>query len=73
MWKAVVGIAAASLLVTSAAVAQQKEKTTTTKARSPASIECSKQADQKGLHGKARKTFRSKCIRGMRRQGGKKA
>jgi hypothetical protein len=31
------------------------------KARSPESIECSKQADAKGLHGKARKTFRSTC------------
>lgn len=31
------------------------------KARTPESIECSKQADAKGLHGKARKTFRSTC------------
>ncbi len=31
------------------------------KARSAESIECSKQADAKGLHGKARKTFRSAC------------
>jgi hypothetical protein len=28
------------------------------------SIECSKMADQKGLHGKARKHFRSKCKHG---------
>lgn len=27
----------------------------------PRSIECSKQADAKGLHGKDRQTFRSKC------------
>ena len=31
--------------------------------RSAASLECSKQADEKGLHGKARKSFRSKCIK----------
>ena len=28
---------------------------------SAVSIECSKQADAKGLHGKARKKFRSQC------------
>ena len=33
--------------------------------RSAASLECSKQADAKGLHGKARKSFRSKCMRGL--------
>jgi hypothetical protein len=32
-----------------------------TKARSADSIECSKQADAKGLHGPERKTFRAKC------------
>lgn len=30
--------------------------------RSEASLACSKQADEKGLHGKARKTFRSACM-----------
>lgn len=30
--------------------------------RSPASLDCSKQADDKGLHGKARKKFRSSCM-----------
>ncbi|NGX95757.1 MAG: phosphate starvation-inducible protein PsiF [Candidatus Afipia apatlaquensis] len=29
--------------------------------RSAASLECSKQADAKGLHGKERKKFRSEC------------
>jgi hypothetical protein len=29
--------------------------------KSPESIECSKQADAKGLHGKERKTFRAEC------------
>lgn len=31
------------------------------KSKSPASIECSKAADAKGLHGKARKKFRATC------------
>ena len=34
-----------------------------TKAHSPESLECSKQADAKGLHGKERKKFRSECIK----------
>jgi len=33
--------------------------------RTAASIECSRQADAKGLHGKARHSFRSKCKREM--------
>ena len=31
--------------------------------RSAASLECSKEADAKGLHGKERKKFRSECKR----------
>ncbi len=31
--------------------------------RSPASIECSKRADAKGLHGKEREKFRAHCKR----------
>jgi psiF repeat len=38
-----------------------------TKPRTAASIECSKQADAKGLHGKARKKFRSACLRTSRK------
>jgi invasion protein IalB len=33
------------------------------KPHSPESIACSKQADEKGLHGKDRKKFRSDCIK----------
>ncbi|HUN99564.1 MAG TPA: PsiF family protein [Bradyrhizobium sp.] len=33
------------------------------KPRSAASMECSKEADAKGLHGKARKKFRKDCVR----------
>jgi hypothetical protein len=31
------------------------------KPRTAASLECSKEADAKGLHGKERKKFRSEC------------
>jgi hypothetical protein len=33
------------------------------KPRSTESLDCSKQADDKGLHGKERKKFRSDCIK----------
>ena len=33
--------------------------------RSARSIECSKEADAKGLHGKARQVFRRKCKKGQ--------
>lgn len=36
------------------------------KPRTAASLECSKQADAKGLHGKERKKFRSDCKQGMK-------
>jgi hypothetical protein len=34
------------------------------KPRSAASLECSKEADTKGVHGKERKTFMSECKKG---------
>jgi hypothetical protein len=37
--------------------------TTTKKPRSAFSMECSKDADAKGLHGKERKKFRKDCVR----------
>jgi hypothetical protein len=43
-----------------AGAATQKDQ----KPRSAKSIECSKRADAKGLHGKARHKFRSECKRG---------
>ena len=63
----------ASLLFASTALAQTaaapaaSPATTTApkkaeKPRSAESTECSKQADEKGLHGKERKKFRSECI-----------
>ncbi|TPQ32429.1 phosphate starvation-inducible protein PsiF [Bradyrhizobium guangdongense] len=72
-------VALASLLATGTAFAQTAApaaktdtKTTATaattekkpaKERSAESLECSKQADAKGLHGKERKKFRSECIK----------
>ncbi|CAM5309925.1 Phosphate starvation-inducible protein PsiF OS=Afipia felis OX=1035 GN=BN961_00208 PE=4 SV=1 [Afipia felis] len=38
-------------------------KTKAEKPRSAVSLDCSKQADAKGLHGKERHKFRSKCKR----------
>ncbi len=62
---------AASLLLAGPALAQTAAAPAakpapaakTEKPRSAASIECSKQADQKGLHGKERKKFRSECMK----------
>ncbi|KYG22278.1 phosphate starvation-inducible protein PsiF [Bradyrhizobium sp. AT1] len=71
-------VALAALLATGAAFAQTaapaaKTETKTDSAatadkkapkeRSSESLECSKQADAKGLHGKERKKFRSECIK----------
>jgi hypothetical protein len=68
--------ALASLLVSGTAFAQTaapaaKSDTAATtadkkapkKEHSAESLECSKQADAKGLHGKERKKFRSECIK----------
>jgi psiF repeat len=70
--------AVASLMLTGSAFAQTaapaKDATKTEtkapaekKAKKPrpaASLECSKEADAKGLHGKERKKFRSECKKG---------
>ena len=60
----------ASLLLVSSAFAQSttapaasQPAAKTEKAHSPESLDCSKQADEKGLHGKERKKFRSACIK----------
>jgi hypothetical protein len=56
----------ASLLLMSSALAQTPAPAAKTESKAPvvhtaASIECSKEADAKGLHGKERKKFRSEC------------
>jgi hypothetical protein len=58
MLKILVGSAFAILMLAGTASAQPSKTE-----RSAASLECSKQADEKGLHGRARKTFRSKCLK----------
>ncbi len=67
-------VASIALLLAGSAYAQTASTSTTTPTtkaapaekkanapRSATSIECSKQADAKGLHGKERKKFRSQC------------
>jgi psiF repeat len=54
---------------TAPAAAPKTEKAE--KAHTPESLECSKQADEKGLHGKERKKFRSECKR-QAKDGAKK-
>lgn len=44
-----------------------KAKGVPKKASTPEGIECSKQADEKKLHGKERKTFRAKCVRDLKK------
>jgi hypothetical protein len=61
MLKGVVAVAFGVLLLSQPVVAQQKMS------RSEVSTECSRQADEKNLHGKARKHFRNKCKRTMGR------
>ncbi len=61
-----IATAFASLLLMGSAFAQTtapaaKTDTKTPVVHSAASLECSKEADAKGLHGKERKKFRSEC------------
>ena len=44
-----------------ASLAATDSKAKSASVRSPESIECSKRADAKGLHGAERKTFRAEC------------
>ena len=61
--KTILAASAALVLGASAAMALDATKNTTkpAKVHTPASIECSKQADAKNLHGQERKKFRSEC------------
>ena len=63
--KTLLAAAATLALVSGGAVYAQTAPADTAKPakkeRSAKSIECSKQADAKGLHGKERKKFRSEC------------
>lgn len=48
------------------APADSKTDAKVAKPRTEASLECSKQADTKGLHGEARRKFRSECKKGAK-------
>lgn len=66
MLKTTTGLATVALLALAAAVpasaaSAKAAKTAAAKVHSPASVECSKEADAKGLHGKDRAKFRSQC------------
>jgi hypothetical protein len=65
MRKTTLAVSAVLAMFCAPAFAQQKAPA---QPRSAASIECSKQADAQGLHGKARKKFRSKCMRDLRKK-----
>jgi invasion protein IalB len=57
------GSAFAQATATPPAAEKAAPAATDKKARSAASLECSKQADEKGLKGKERKKFRRACIK----------
>ena len=59
--KALATFAALLILGTGTASAATDTKPKVATLHSPESIECSKQADAKGLHGAERKKFRAKC------------
>ncbi len=62
--------AAALALSGAVAFAQSSVKSKASAAtRSATSLECSRQADVKGLHGKTRRSFRSRCRRDLERKG----
>jgi hypothetical protein len=65
MRNVVVAFALAALVATGTAALAQKAPS---KPRSAASLECSRQADEKGLHGKTRKRFRAKCLKDMKKK-----
>jgi hypothetical protein len=64
----IIGVIATAFLATTATVMAQTKPQP--KPRSTASLECSKQADEKGLHGKPRKTFRSQCLKSIKTKTG---
>ena len=59
-----VGFAMSLSAAVHAETATPPTKPKTTAPRSAKSVECSKLADAKGLHGKERRVFRAKCKKG---------
>lgn len=66
MWKSMVAATAAAFFITGASATAQTKAPP--KPRSAESLECSKQADEKGLKGKPRKKFRSKCLKDIKKK-----
>lgn len=67
--KAVAAAAVAMVALGSGVAMAKTAKTAATPVvHSPESIECSKQADAKGLHGKDRKKFRASCKKDLMNQ-----
>lgn len=65
-----VAVAAAAMMAIGSGVALAKDakKPVTPVVHSPESIQCSKDADAKGLHGKERKKFRAECKKNLEKQ-----
>lgn len=65
-----VAVAAAAMMAigSSVALAKDAKKPATPVVHSPESIQCSKDADAKGLHGKDRKKFRAECKKNLEKQ-----
>jgi hypothetical protein len=65
-----VAVAAAAMMAvgSGAALAKDAKKAATPVVHSPESIQCSKDADAKGLHGKERKKFRAQCKKNLEKQ-----
>lgn len=65
-----VAVAAAAMMAIGSGVALAKDakKPATPVVHSPESIQCSKDADAKGLHGKERKKFRAECKKNLEKQ-----
>ena len=64
MFKRIALVTSALMLAAGAASAATANKPApVAHPRSPASLQCSAQADAKGLHGKARVAFRHDCLR----------
>lgn len=67
--KLVAAAAAAMMAIGSGvALAKDAKKPAAPVVHSPESIQCSKDADAKGLHGKDRKKFRAECKKNLAKQ-----
>ncbi|AGK58865.1 hypothetical protein HYPDE_35968 [Hyphomicrobium denitrificans 1NES1] len=66
--KTVAAAAAMMVIGSGVALAKDAKKPATPVVHSPESIQCSKEADAKGLHGKERKKFRAECKKNLEKQ-----